>query len=236
MTEVHDLQVSLPVLCRVHPYKGRVHTGGEPLPNVRVGYLVEPQRIARRPDERGVRVVTSVVVGHWGDRIREQRKRLGISQTELAAACGIKQPSVSAWESGDSLMIDGVNLVAVARKLRVTPEWVMTGRDPSPASHSLELDLDMLKSAIVAVKEALRAFGLELDAFVAAPMIAFAYRERQRLPRHMTKEGYRDFDAMVTDRLRGELGHGEEARSVARGGTRGTKAAEAGPKKARAGR
>jgi transcriptional regulator with XRE-family HTH domain len=35
-------------------------------------------------------------------KIRELRKQLGLSQERLAALIGVKQSSVSSWESGES--------------------------------------------------------------------------------------------------------------------------------------
>jgi hypothetical protein len=143
----------------------------------------------------------------------------------LARACGIKPGSVSGWFGGGkpTKMISGDNLISAAEYLGTTPEYIMTGRNPSQLSQSqpAELDLEMLKSAIVSVKEALRDIGLELEAFIAAPMIAYAYAERIKLPRTMTKTEYRAFDRMVTERLRGELGDVAEGRSVAETGSRG---------------
>lgn len=133
------------------------------------------------------------------------------SAAGLARACNIGQGSVSGWfgKGKPTKMISGDNLVAAARYLGTTPEWIMTGRNPATQSqsHSVSVDLEMLKSAIVSVKEALRALGLELDAFLAAPLIAYAYAERAALPRVMSKEEYRAFDAMVVSKLQGELGH-----------------------------
>jgi transcriptional regulator with XRE-family HTH domain len=48
----------------------------------------------------------------------------------LAAACGIKAPSVSGWLSGKTKTIEGRNLLAAAKKLRVEPDWLATGRGP----------------------------------------------------------------------------------------------------------
>lgn len=124
-------------------------------------------------------------------------------------------------------MISGDNLVAAAAYLGVTPEWIMTGREVPPLSQSqpLAIDLEILKSAIVSVKEALRDIGLELEAFIAAPMIAYAYSLRIKLPRTMTKDEYKAFDRMVADRLKGELGHVEQGGFSATGGSEGTDAA-----------
>jgi|GEM_PF-6817197 len=120
-------------------------------------------------------------------------------------------------------MISGDNLVAAAIYLGTTAEYIMTGRQGETASQSqsLNMDLEMLKSAIVSVKEALHTLGLELDAFLAAPLIAYAYAERITLPRDMSKEEYRKFDAMVTAKLQGELGHGgKQGRIVEKSGRR----------------
>lgn len=151
----------------------------------------------------------------WAERIQELLRERGLTQAQLAAACGIKPPSVSQWFSDGgkrTVMIGGENLVAASKFLNTTPEWVITGRGQRDSSQPMELDLEILKSAIVSVKESLRAFGLELDAFVTAPMVAFAYRERLRYPRYMDKQGYALFDSMIQDKLRGELGHVAEER------------------------
>lgn len=171
----------------------------------------------------------------WAARIKEL---LGDRpQSALAAACGIKPPSVSQWFSDGvkrTSMIGGDNLIAVAKFLNTTPEWIMTGRGQRDLSQPVELDLEILKSAIVSVKKSLRAAGLELDAFIAAPTIAFAYRERLRYPRYMDKREYGLFDAMIQDRLREELGHGEEEAGPAAGrGAGGDEKAQAAAKKAR---
>ena len=48
----------------------------------------------------------------------------------LAEKAGVSKTAVSGWETGDSKSIDGDNLIAVARVLHVTPEYIMNGRNP----------------------------------------------------------------------------------------------------------
>ena len=162
------------------------------------------------------------------------------SPAGLARACGIKGGSVSGWfgKGKPTKMISGDNLVSAAAYLGVTPEWIMTGRGSASARQSqpLEIDDEMLKSAIVSVKESLQTLGLELDAFLAAPLISYAYAERVELPRMMSKEEYRAFDAMVTAKLQGELGSVGQQRRVVEEGGRGSKASAAPKKKAGAGK
>lgn len=162
------------------------------------------------------------------------------SAAGLARACGIKGGSVSGWFGAGkpTKMISGDNLVSAAAYLGTTAEYIMTGRQPSALEQSqpVSMDLEMLKSAIVSVKEALHTLGLELDAFLAAPLIAYAYAERIALPRVMSKEEYRAFDAMVTAKLQGELGNvGKQGRVVEESG-RSTQAAAPHKKKAGVGK
>jgi phage repressor protein C with HTH and peptisase S24 domain len=52
------------------------------------------------------------------------------SKADLARAAGIKPPSVSDWFTGKTKSLRGETLLAVARALGVTPEWLNTGRGP----------------------------------------------------------------------------------------------------------
>lgn len=73
----------------------------------------------------------------WGDRIAARLSEIGMTPTELARACGIRQPSVHAWLSGDTKSITGQNLLRAAAALGVTAEWIQTGRSgtaPVPAA------------------------------------------------------------------------------------------------------
>lgn len=177
----------------------------------------------------------------WAQRIDDLLKAdSSKSAAGLARACGIKGGSVSGWfgKGKPTKMISGDNLVSAATYLNTTSEYIMTGRQSTTAgqSHPVNMDLEMLKSAIVSVKEALHTLGLELDAFLAAPLIAYAYAERIALPRVMSKEEYRAFDAMVTAKLQGELGNvGKQGRVVEESGG-GTQAAAPHKKKVGAGK
>lgn len=53
-----------------------------------------------------------------------------IKQVALAAACGIKPPSVSDWLNGRSVNIEGKNLLAASKLLNVRPEWLSKGTGP----------------------------------------------------------------------------------------------------------
>lgn len=63
-------------------------------------------------------------------RLQLAMKEVGISQAELARACGVKPPSVHGWLSGKSKFLRGENLLAAARALNVSQEWLATGKGP----------------------------------------------------------------------------------------------------------
>lgn len=60
-----------------------------------------------------------------GARVKAARKQLGLSQKEVAAATGIEQPTLWAIESGKTQKTG--SLLALARVLKQTPEWIAEG-------------------------------------------------------------------------------------------------------------
>ncbi len=61
-----------------------------------------------------------------GNRIRQRRRELKITQKQLADAIGVKSPSVTSWE-GDSYKPNGDNLLSLSRALKCTTEWITKG-------------------------------------------------------------------------------------------------------------
>jgi len=62
----------------------------------------------------------------FGDRIRTLRKQAGLSQEELAAACGLHRTYVGAVERGER-NISLLNIVQFAHALRVKPANLLEG-------------------------------------------------------------------------------------------------------------
>lgn len=154
-----------------------------------------------------------------GKRIQAARKAAGLTQAQLTDACG--------WEPGSRLANyeQGTREPSLA-DLKLIAEQVKAGGhtyaqivlgDVASPSQPVGLDLEMLKSAIVAVKESLKKAELELDAFVAAPVIAFAYQERIKLPRDLPKAKLREFDQQIWQHLQGEIAHDSGQGQVAQG-------------------
>lgn len=61
-----------------------------------------------------------------GERIKQRRKELKMSQATLGKQCGITHTAVGLWENGQN-KIGGENLIKAANALGVTPEWIING-------------------------------------------------------------------------------------------------------------
>lgn len=75
-------------------------------------------------------------VNNLGQRIRGLRKTKGLTQAKLAKMAGIKQPSLSELETGESRLPAGDTLVLLAVALECNPEWLATGRGSPVATPS----------------------------------------------------------------------------------------------------
>jgi transcriptional regulator with XRE-family HTH domain len=66
-----------------------------------------------------------------GERLRESRKKAGLTQLEVAKACDVTPGAISNLERGDSHTMASEHLFAAAKVLRVDPEWLATGKGSS---------------------------------------------------------------------------------------------------------
>lgn len=70
------------------------------------------------------------------DRLKKALDEGGHLAADLARACRVKPPSVSAWLSGDTKEIKAVPLLDAAEFLRVSPRWLAEGIGPMrPVGH-----------------------------------------------------------------------------------------------------
>lgn len=70
-----------------------------------------------------------------GERIKAARKDADLSQKELAAKVGIKQPTLSELERGESS--SSARLPAIAAALGVSALWLQTGKGPKYPINSI---------------------------------------------------------------------------------------------------
>ncbi|MEZ2600786.1 helix-turn-helix domain-containing protein [Kluyvera intermedia] len=69
-----------------------------------------------------------------GQRIKQRRKEIGLSQSKLSKAAGVSDSSISLWES-DTTAPRGENLHKLASVLQCSPTWILFGdEDKTPGA------------------------------------------------------------------------------------------------------
>lgn len=75
------------------------------------------------------------MIMNLGERIKQARRKVGMTQEGLSEASGVKQQTISKLERGASK--GTVSLVPIANALNVSPEWLDTGIDAPHLDHDL---------------------------------------------------------------------------------------------------
>jgi transcriptional regulator with XRE-family HTH domain len=83
-------------------------------------------------------------VMRWNDRLRAARDAAGVTDTDIARACGVKNPSVNGWMTGATKTIEGENLLKVCAFLQTSPEWIVFGKkeDEPKVKPAFTMNLD----------------------------------------------------------------------------------------------
>ena len=76
----------------------------------------------------------------FGERVQYRREKLGLTQSQLARLCGLKQPTISNIESGRNIASKMVVKLSVA--LRCSAVWLSTGNGPEEAQGARQIDSD----------------------------------------------------------------------------------------------
>ncbi len=95
-----------------------------------------------------------------GERIRQRRHSLDLSQARLAVALGIDQSTVAKWERGPNSPRHGT-LQRLAECLGVSAAWLIGGEEPVRASDGLGLALG--ETAVIGERPRLEGLGLAED-------------------------------------------------------------------------
>lgn len=74
-----------------------------------------------------------------GQRIKQRRKHVGLSQKDLSKAVGVSDSSISLWES-DNTAPRGENLHELASALQCSPTWLLFGDEDKTPAPPRELD------------------------------------------------------------------------------------------------
>ena len=102
-------------------------------------------------------------------RLREERERLGMSQSAFAEACGVKKLAQINYEKGDRK--PDTDYLESAVRLGADVLYILTGRREQPA---LE-DIKTLTAAVEVIEEALAKRRATLPPAKKAEVIALAY-------------------------------------------------------------
>lgn len=60
------------------------------------------------------------------ERIKELRKKLGLSQADFGSEIGVKQTTIAGYETGTRTPIDAV-IISICRKFHVSYDWLIAG-------------------------------------------------------------------------------------------------------------
>ncbi len=104
-----------------------------------------------------------------GDRIREARTKLGLTQAQLARQVGVSSQTVWSWEAG-RVRPKHEHLEELAFRCEVSTAWIL-GRDV--------LEADLLREASVSFYDAVEGLPLE-DIETIQNFINFVRQERRR--------------------------------------------------------
>ena len=104
-----------------------------------------------------------------------------VSQAALARACGIKPPSVSNWLDGRTKALEGANLLAAAKALGVTPEWLATGSGPmknsQAESQGVGQDAERMRAAAKFLEDLFAHRGKVFVASEQIPLLLAVYTD-----------------------------------------------------------
>ncbi|WP_440984938.1 helix-turn-helix domain-containing protein [Xanthomonas sontii] len=143
----------------------------------------------------------------WAQRIQQlliEGKSRGLTQTGLAKACGRSQPSVSQWFNDNDTkqstqMILGDNLLAAAKYLGTTPEWIINGVNPSCNSQKVRLDANTIAETAKILRVVLGRRGIEFNLEIDSELFTEVYGLLESMPRNRSQEQTMVVTDMVID-------------------------------------
>ena len=104
-----------------------------------------------------------------GDRIREARTKLGLTQAQLAGQVGVSSQTVWSWEAGRAKPTHE-HLEEIAFRCEVSTAWIL-GRDV--------VEAELLREASVSFYDAVEGLPME-DLETIQSFIRFVRQERRR--------------------------------------------------------
>ena len=87
------------------------------------------------------------------ERIKQLRKTLGLNQTQFGEAIGVKQGTISSYESGTRQPLDTV-ITSICREFDVNEEWLRNGTGKMFCTDELEQAIEDCFSDVMLKDEA----------------------------------------------------------------------------------
>lgn len=84
-----------------------------------------------------------------GERIRELRRSLGLKQAEFADQIGVKEATVTSWETGNRNPSDTV-LVTICNVFDINKEWLINEKGPMRKALGPDEELDLILQKVLA--------------------------------------------------------------------------------------
>ena len=120
---------------------------------------------------------------HIGEKIQHQRKKLGLSQEDLATQLNISRQAVSRWETGEGLP-DTEKVIRLSRIFGVSTDYLLldelespTPPEPSPPPEAADGEMDMYRKKFRTVV-AVWVLALGLVLVVVALILAGVFEMR----------------------------------------------------------
>jgi len=100
------------------------------------------------------------------ERLNKRASELGIKQASIAKQLQLTRGSVNQWFNG-STKPGGDNLIRLAKILRTSPDWIVSGKGSPDTQFSSTANIEMLKKAakIIRNAELLSGKPFEVDEF-----------------------------------------------------------------------
>lgn len=115
---------------------------------------------------------------NFGERLRAERQRLGLSQAEAAELLGVGRVSLGHYENSRALPT--VDILESAKKAGMDPLWLVFGPEKSQAAIEA-INLVALQAVVLAVAEFVRTHNLALEAGAEGALVRTLYLQFERL-------------------------------------------------------
>lgn len=100
-----------------------------------------------------------------GQRMVYAREGTGLTSAQMARRMGVRTATLNNWEAGVSEPRAN-RLMMLAGMLNVSLTWLVTGKGEGPLVHTLDTEMDYLRSSLLALKAQAETTAAQIDEIV----------------------------------------------------------------------